>query len=345
MRSILKSALIGCSARGIEHASAYEQLADATVWAICDSNLERLHAFPGPIPAERRYANVEALVADFIPDIAHLITPPTVRLPIIRQLVDAGVKTIVVEKPIACTLAEAQLIVALCEQNDVLLVINHQLRYMNSYRQARQFLADGAIGKVERVRLTCCGTPYEQGTHMFDFADFMLGGLKPQRLFGQVSGAGKLTANHPSPAWMIGRVQCEEDIAIDLVFGDIAEPHVTPQEFWVACQIEVFGSKGVIRHRLSKGYRVIAENRPVLVDAEFAWGKENTQSQVDFMRHVIDFMHKRGELPAALRGAGTLLPIALLEGLTESALGREAVDWPVKAMPDLPVRLREVLGA
>lgn len=345
MKIILKSALIGCGGRAIEHASAYEHIADAAIWAICDPDAKRLSAFPGQIPDDRRHSSVASLLANCIPDIAHLITPPTVRLAIISQLVAAGVKTIVVEKPLACTLTEAQQIVTLCEQQGVLLVVNHQFRYAGSYQQARQFLTDGLIGNIERVRLSCNGTPYEQGTHMVDFADFLLGGLRPQRLFGQVSGAAKLTASHPSSEWMIGRIQCEGDIPIDLVFGDISEPHVVPEEFWVACQIEVFGSKGVVRHRLSSGYRVIAENSPVLVSPAYSWGEENLYSQVGLMRQVIDAMHNRGTLPAILHGAGALLPIALLEGLTASALCREAIDWPVQAVPDLPSRLREVLGA
>lgn len=114
--TMIKSAIIGCGARAIEHAASYERISDAVVWAVCDSNRERLQAFPGSIPPERRFPDVESLLAGCVPDLVHLVTPPTARLSLIPRLADAGVKAFIIEKPFACSLEEARQIVALCRK-------------------------------------------------------------------------------------------------------------------------------------------------------------------------------------------------------------------------------------
>lgn len=339
---MIKSIIVGCGARGVEHASVYDRIPDATVWALCDSNPERLHAFPGSVPAERRFVDAESLLASFTPDLVHLVTPPTVRLSAIERFVRAGVKSIIVEKPFAGSLAEAQQIVTLCQTRGVHLAVNHQLPYMASYRRAKRLLADGAIGEVERIRISCNGTPYEQGTHMLDLANFFLDGLKPTRLLGQIAGAGKLTAGHPSPEWMIGRILYEGGAAVDLVFGDIADPRVEPAQFWVGCRIEIFGAKGMIDQKLSCGYRVVTPDRPVIVDTAFNYGDENAAAQRDFTREAIAALAASREAPAGC-GEAALRPIALMEGLISSACQHAMVSYPVEPVPDLAQRLKEVL--
>jgi len=340
---MIKSTIIGCGARAIEHAASYKNIPEAAIWAICDSNLERLRAFPGAIPAERRFSDIESLLANFTPDLVHLVTPPTVRLAIITRLVSAGTKAFIIEKPLACSLAEAQQIVTLCRQHGALLVVNHQLPLMGSYRRAKQFLEEGAIGAVERVRVSCNGSPYEQGTHMLDLASFFLGGIRPQRMLGQMAGAGKLTAAHPSPEWMLGRILFEGGAAVDLVFGDIADPRVDPAHFWVGCRVEIVGAKGVIDHKLSHGYRIITEDMPVIVDAAFNYGEENAQAQLDLTRRAIAAVSAADRV-AAGNGDAALLPIALLEGLIASASQNAIVDYPVAPIPDLRRRLEERLA-
>ncbi|QYM80450.1 Gfo/Idh/MocA family oxidoreductase [Horticoccus luteus] len=340
---MIKSAIIGCSARAVEHAAAYEQLPEATVWALCDSNAERLASFPGAVPVERRFATVTALLANGIPDLVHLITPPTVRLSMIHPLVDAGVKAIIVEKPLSCSLTEADQIVNLCQRHGVRLAVNHQLTFMPSYRRAKQHLADGFIGKLERIRISCNGSPYEQGTHMLDLADFFLDHVKPERVIGQIAGAEKLQASHPSPEYMIGRILFDGGAAVDLVFGDIADPRVAPEFFWVGCRIEIVGSKGIIDHRLSHGYRIMTEDKALVIDSAFDYGRENAQAQLAFTKAFIQKLLSRQPVDVTA-GERALQPIALMEALIESADRHELVKFPVRASGDMGAHLKNILS-
>ncbi|MCC6414879.1 MAG: Gfo/Idh/MocA family oxidoreductase [Opitutaceae bacterium] len=342
MNNKIKVTIIGCGARGIEHAGAYASISDATIWALCDPNLERLKAFPGDIPTERRFADVASLLKNHVPELVHLITPPTVRLAVIKQMLEAGVKAFVIEKPFASSLAEARQIVALCQSHQARFVVNHQLPCMGTFRRSKRLLEDGVIGEIERVRISCNGSPAEQGTHMIDLAGVFLGGLRPQRLLGQIAGAKKLQAAHPSPEWMIGRILCEGGVPVDLVFGDIADPRVDPALFWVGCRLEIFGSKGMIDQSLARGYRIILHNGPMLVDTAYHWGTENDQAQRDFTREALDnFSGKHASL--ANSGEAALQPIAVLEGLMASAMNNTLENYPVEPIGDLAQSLKERL--
>lgn len=342
MHNDIKAAIIGCGPRGVEHASAYQHIPEVGVWAFCDPNAERLRAFPGDIPPERRFADVDALLRDHVPDLVHLITPPTVRLDAVRQLVEGGVKRLIVEKPFASSLAEARQMVELCRKHDARFVVNHQLPWMDTFRRTKLWLDDGVIGEIERVRITCNGSPFEQGTHMIDLAGHFLGGLRPQRLLGQIAGAGKLTAAHPSPEWMLGRILCEGGVAIDLVFGDIADPRVNPELFWVGCRLEIFGAKGTIDQTLARGYRLFVHNQPVVVESTYDWGTQNNQAQLDFTRDALAwFAGTRATLTNT--GEAALLPMVVMEGLMISALSNTLVDFPVEPIADLASVLKERL--
>lgn len=342
MKNKIKVTIIGCGPRGVEHANAYRNITDAEVWALCEPNVERLRSFPGEVPAARRFADLEEMLQGQVPELVHLITPPTVRLAVIKRLLAAGVRAFVIEKPFASSLAEAQQIVALCQEHGARLVVNHQLPWMGTFLRSKRMLDAGVIGEVERVRISCNGSPAEQGTHMIDLAGVFLGGLRPQRLLGQIAGAGKLTAAHPSPEWMIGRILCEGSVPVDLVFGDIANPRVDPALFWVGCRLEIFGSKGLIDQTLAHGYRVITHDGPMILDQSYHWGTENDQAQLDFTRDALDyFQGKRAVLPNS--GDAALQPMAVLEGLMTSAMQNALVDFPVEPIGDLAQCLKERL--
>ncbi len=88
------------------------------------------------------------------PDIQTVIvaTPPNVRIELISALAAAG-KHILLEKPVARTLAEAQEVVEICETAGVTLGMLFQHRAHASSKAAARLIAEGVLGKLGLVEI------------------------------------------------------------------------------------------------------------------------------------------------------------------------------------------------
>jgi predicted dehydrogenase len=89
--------------------------------------------------------------------------------------VEAGVKGIYCEKPIATTLADADRMIAACQARNVPLLINHTRRWYPDFLEARRLLRSGAIGPLRSIVATMRGERamlFRNGTHLVDAVCF-----------------------------------------------------------------------------------------------------------------------------------------------------------------------------
>ena len=146
MSSTVGIGIIGAGFMGMLHARALSQLADVRVLAASDPALNKAPQLPGQPEPLRLYADHRKLLEN--PDIqAVVIASPE---PLHRQAVEdaaAAGKHILLEKPIATTLEDADRIIEAEEKHGVKLMMAHLLRYDVRYAQIRAAVADGAIGK------------------------------------------------------------------------------------------------------------------------------------------------------------------------------------------------------
>jgi predicted dehydrogenase len=80
------------------------------------------------------------------------------------------VRGIYCEKPIATSMREAARIVAACREHGVAYSCAHVFRWNARYRQAQEWIAEGAIGEVRSVVCEGMGTLLHSGTHQADAA-------------------------------------------------------------------------------------------------------------------------------------------------------------------------------
>eukprot|EP01052_Picozoa_sp_SAG31_P001211 SAG31_NODE_41_length_31342_cov_8.029286_1_plen_269_part_00 len=89
---------------------------------------------------------------------------------IVVDAANAGVKGIFCEKPLATTLEDTDRMLAACEQNGVILSVDHTRRFLPIWRYCKEQLVDkGAIGEIQYIiaRLhgmenTCAASPTEK---------------------------------------------------------------------------------------------------------------------------------------------------------------------------------------
>ena len=93
---------------------------------------------------------------------------------------------ILCEKPMACSLGEAESMIIAADRNDVKLAISHQRRFYSCWQEARRLVQDGAIGKPDRLWTTIKQGMINAGIHCIDFQFFVLGDPQAEWVMGSV---------------------------------------------------------------------------------------------------------------------------------------------------------------
>jgi UDP-N-acetyl-2-amino-2-deoxyglucuronate dehydrogenase len=142
-------AIVGCGSIAKKHVQVIENyLENAEVVAFQDIVPERARAF-----AEKHNARAFSSVAEMMDaigdsiDIINILTPSGEHHKKVLELVRYG-KPLVVEKPIALRLDEADEIIEECDRYGVRLFVVHQNRYNLPIMKAREALEQGRFGKM-----------------------------------------------------------------------------------------------------------------------------------------------------------------------------------------------------
>ena len=119
------------------------------------------------------------------PDILSVCTTAKIRSEIVIDAARSGVKAIWAEKPISITLKEADKMVEICEQNNVVFAVNCARRWNPHYYQVKKMIDTGVFGKI--LQITGYGSAYasHNGSHLIDTMRF-LGGGDVSWVFGEV---------------------------------------------------------------------------------------------------------------------------------------------------------------
>jgi predicted dehydrogenase len=98
---------------------------------------------------EAAYADLDALIADR-PDMVHICTPNATHAPYAEALARAGIH-VVVEKPVATTVAEAERLQAAVRESGVVAAVPYVYRYHPMVREIRARRQAGELGEVALV--------------------------------------------------------------------------------------------------------------------------------------------------------------------------------------------------
>ena len=175
----------GLGRRESSHAAAYGRCADAELVAVADINPTRLQQFgeEWAIAPEQRYPTAAEMYARAGLDIVSVTTHNLYHHQPVIEAAEAGIKVIMVEKPIAISVEWARKMVEACERRGSRLITEHTRRFLPHFRKLRQLIADGAVGQIKTVSVEGCRPLLHNGTHNVDLA-FYLCGAEPQRVSG-----------------------------------------------------------------------------------------------------------------------------------------------------------------
>jgi predicted dehydrogenase len=118
------------------------------VVAVCDTDPKRAAESAAYAASDcQAHTDLVALIENGRPDVVHVVTPPASHAEIAIQAARAGCH-VLVEKPFALSVDEADAMVAAARDNHVALVPNHNYLLKPSVLKARRMLDEGAIGEV-----------------------------------------------------------------------------------------------------------------------------------------------------------------------------------------------------
>ncbi|HYN89644.1 MAG TPA: Gfo/Idh/MocA family oxidoreductase, partial [Ardenticatenaceae bacterium] len=103
------------------------------------------------------YDDVHAMLGETRPDVAVILAPHPFHAPIAIACLQAGCH-VLVEKPIAVQVAEADAMIEAAGRAGRLLAVNFQQRYRPEVRAARSLVREGRLGKLQHVEMTVAWT-------------------------------------------------------------------------------------------------------------------------------------------------------------------------------------------
>ena len=201
MNDSVRWGIIGCgnvtevkSGPGLQQASGSALVAVMRRDAAKARDYARRHGVP------RWYDDAEALIADAEVDAVYIATPPDSHLHYTQRVAAAG-KPVYVEKPMARTGTECQLMVQACADAGVPLFVAYYRRCLPLHEKVKSLLAAGAIGAPRFVTIRHVGVfgpgadnggwrvvPESAGkgglfhdlaSHQLDLLDYLLGPIEP----------------------------------------------------------------------------------------------------------------------------------------------------------------------
>ena len=245
-----RCAFLGCGPRARGHAEAYQHITRGELVAICDLDEERLAAFGDEYAISRRCTDLDEMLAKESPDIVHLITPPTLRVPLMARLSEAGVPGVIVEKPICIGAGDYSALRRLEADSSTKFVVNHQLRH---HPMILEFLADVEAGEIGEVRFIDASSVLPmagQGPHILDLMFAFNGYARPTTVFGASSGYDDINGAHPSPRTAESLITFENGVRAALMAGEGA-PELEDGPNWMHKRIAVYGTHGFIHWRMN----------------------------------------------------------------------------------------------
>jgi predicted dehydrogenase len=143
---MLRVGVIGLGAIGLEHALIYHALPEADLVAVADLDRGLATDIAQRVGA-RSYESAAQLLADPAVDAVSLCTPDQLHYEDAKRVLEAG-KHLLLEKPIATTVAEADDLVAVAEATGLTVMPGHVLRFESKYATAKELVAQGKIGEI-----------------------------------------------------------------------------------------------------------------------------------------------------------------------------------------------------
>ncbi|MDA4114712.1 MAG: Gfo/Idh/MocA family oxidoreductase [Thaumarchaeota archaeon] len=146
----LRVAVIGLGVWGEKHIQALKTIPEAELVAICDTSQARLNSLSAQYKVPNVYSDFHELLAREELDAVHVVTPEPAHRDPVLEAASRGVH-VLVEKPLATSLEDADAMIASAEKNKTILMVGHVLRWDARYAMAKDYIDRGEMGTISSI--------------------------------------------------------------------------------------------------------------------------------------------------------------------------------------------------
>ena len=210
-----------------EHGRGWAECDRTEIVAIADRHPEALEVFGRDFNVEKRYLDYREMLDEENLDIVSVCSWDPQHAEMTIAAAARRPRAILAEKPMACSVGEAEAMIVACKRNEVKLAVGHQRRFYSSWKEARRLVQEGAIGAPRRLWSAVTGGMLNTGTHSVDFQLFVLG--------------------DPQAEWVMGSVERKTD---HYIFGHRVEDRCSGIIGYPE------GVEGVIENEMNRSYQI-----------------------------------------------------------------------------------------
>ena len=261
----------GVNAIAYAHAEAMKRNANEfNLVAGASLEQENLDNFAREYPS-RGYLDLNELLAKEKLDGCTISTWAPAREEHVLAAIDAGVKNILIEKPLALTMDAADRMKAAADKAGARLFVNFQRRYGRPFELAKAAVQGGRLGDIVSIDLAQpCANALDFGPHFVNAALFLLGNPAPKAVLAGAQGLA-------SVPWHGLKVEARMTATVYLADGVRLDYSAMPENSWDAPVIRVNGAKGFCELWTNKPAGAKSVFRLVTAD-----GEENPELDENF---------------------------------------------------------------
>ncbi len=335
---MIRVGLIGCGLMGQHHATGYQAASDlAEIVIYCDDREEVAQKLAGD--HARVTTHWQDVIASDDVDAVSICTPHDLHLPQVLAAARAG-KHILLEKPMALNLAQAQEMVAATDAAGITYMIAQNQRYLPEHTRVKELLDSGVIGKVFAARIdgnqwlskiyppghwlfhkarSGGGVTRTTAIHKLDLMRYFLGEIRRVAAFQSISGLNP-------------EMDCDDVLTASLEFesGALGEAfftfaaHKAPIPTATGELTILYGDQGLIQNVM--GWHLYSTAVPEYSDGLTSLNLPSADYALTFRNEVRHFLEcvGNGEEPLS-SGRDNLNTMAVVEAIYESVATGKAV--------------------
>ncbi len=333
-------AVAGMGKRGKHHADAFLKNGRFELVGICDVVKETLDKAGEMFGNPPTFAEAGEMLEKTGPDIFCFCTMPDLRKPMIQLGIDAGVKLIAYEKPMATSTNEALEMMEMVRKAGIKTVVSHQHRYGEHYQKVKEIIASGSLGRVHTVYGHATGWMLHMMSHMIEYMNWFNDYADAEWVVGQADGKEKFEDPHVSPDYIAGLIQYKNGVRGVVETGEGAPDVPEVDYWWRKCRIGAQGTEGFAEVLSGGGWRAITRDSGGVISGEGCMNYEHDMPP--YVEEIADWLDDDGKIHPC-NGETAYKGFEIMMGIMRSVVSRGKVRMPLRpGEPELEA-LKEAL--
>ncbi len=149
----VRVAAVGCGYWGPNVIRNLDAVEGFDLCWICDTDARRLQPVAARYPSARTTTNVDDILDDPAIDAIYLATPVSTHYDLTRRALEGG-KHVLIEKPLATTIDQAEELAELAEKQRRTLMVGHTFVFSPPVRKVKELIDAGGIGPIYYIETT-----------------------------------------------------------------------------------------------------------------------------------------------------------------------------------------------